>query len=67
MCRRWCARQATHQMYILPRRSLHTASSMRRCAWPSTLSGGDGIDDTPITVPVSRPAPQAAADSTVHT
>lgn len=45
----------SHQMYIMPRLSLLDASSIRRCACPSTLSGMQGWLDTPSSVPLSRP------------
>ena len=43
-------------MYMDPRFSLSTASSMSRCAWPSTDSGRLGIALTPMLTPFSRPA-----------
>lgn len=49
---------AHHQMYIMPRLSLLLASSIKRCAWPSTLSGMQGWLDTPSSVPFSRPVGQ---------
>ena len=43
-------------MYMLPKFSLSVASPMRRCTWPSGLSGRQGVLLTPSSVPVRRPA-----------
>lgn len=45
-----------HQIHMRPKFSWSVASSIRRAAWPSQLSGSEGVDSTPSSVPDRRPS-----------
>ena len=52
----WYHSQGIHQMYLCPKLCLAAAYSINLWAWPSVDSGSEGIELTPSSVPVSRPA-----------